>query len=225
MHTAQPVVKIDRAQLEIYRSLCHMWPCVRILKGIPYFQIVEGIGWALLVAGLAQFRRLAHLNFLQAPREKVKSETSLVACSGMGPKEQRRVRFKNKSVAKYSNEIRLFSYIGWTNAGLFPEIWNQDYNIANQFQNKWLKLRNIQKHSRGCHIPSRDGKENQYWKREKESKCTEYQRYEAYSCLNFAAFPGPGCISQGRISCNPVLTETIGQKSTRMRARCGDETD
>ena len=23
----------------------------------------------------------------------------------------------------------------------------------------------------------------------------EYQRYEAYSCLNFAAFPGPGCIS------------------------------
>lgn len=46
-------------------------------------------------------RRLAHLNFLQAPREKVKSETSLVACSGMGPKEQRRVRFKNKSVAKH----------------------------------------------------------------------------------------------------------------------------
>lgn len=44
---------------------------------------------------------LGPLNFLQEPKEKVKSETSLVACSDMGPKEQRRVRFKNKSVAKH----------------------------------------------------------------------------------------------------------------------------
>ena len=44
---------------------------------------------------------LGPLNFLQEPKEKVKSETSLVACSDMGPKEQRWVRFKNKSVAKH----------------------------------------------------------------------------------------------------------------------------